>query len=189
MAKLVQMIALTLFTVNSPTTGAILHGDDREQADVRARYPLVSESDAAFLEKNKYAERYDGKVPSEDGTEELSVGEYAARETEGVSEADQSVDQSTALDTRATTAFEAPVETLAGQGGVNTIVVAGDEAPTGGGGSTGSTDTGSTGKSLSSMTKAELEKTAADEGVDLSSATNNDQRVDLIQKARDAKAS
>jgi hypothetical protein len=40
---------------------------------------------------------------------------------------------------------------------------------------------------LDRMTKAQLEKTAATEGVDLSSASNNPDRVSLIQAARDAK--
>jgi hypothetical protein len=42
-------------------------------------------------------------------------------------------------------------------------------------------------KPLGNMTKAELEATAQAEGVDISSAANNDERVTLIQQARDSK--
>lgn len=43
-------------------------------------------------------------------------------------------------------------------------------------------------KPLNRMNKSELEKTAADEGVDISSAANNQSRAEMIQAARDEKA-
>jgi hypothetical protein len=60
---LVQMKATTFFTRNSPTTGAILHGDPRTNADVIARFPRVTEADAAYLEEEGLAEPYDGSLP------------------------------------------------------------------------------------------------------------------------------
>jgi hypothetical protein len=119
----VQMKALRLFTVNSPTTAVILHGDDREEADVAARYPYVSASDAVFLEKEGYAEPYDGKLPDADDSGE-TVGDRAARLTEESAEAENSVEATTGLATRSSTAFERPVEELAGQGGARTMNVA-----------------------------------------------------------------
>jgi hypothetical protein len=136
----VQMAATAFFTRNSPTTGAILHGDDRKEADAIARYPLVSEEDAAYLEREKLAKRHDGRVPAEDEDADNpaeTIGDRAARVMEDHTEADQSVDQSTGLDTRASTVFEKPVEDLAGASGSGRSMIDAedtttDEAPAGG---------------------------------------------------------
>lgn len=183
MAKMVQMMALSMATIAG--SRGILHTDDRKEADLAARYPLVSEEDAALLERNKFAKRYDGTVPTEDGEGDLTVDEYAERETEDSSDAENSVDATTGLATRSTTAFEAPVDALAtGDTGRSITADDGrsapaspDDAPAGGGA-----------KPLSKMTTAELTKVASDEQVDITSATNNAERADLIQKARDAKS-
>lgn len=130
MAKLVQMMALTFFTVNSTVNGAILHGDDRENADVQARYPQVSEEDAKRLEREGLAKRHDGKVPdsnSDDGTG-LSLGERAGVMMENVTDADNSVDAPTGMDTRMTTTFERPIEELAGAGGADRSVLTATDA-------------------------------------------------------------
>jgi hypothetical protein len=123
---LVQLMATAFFTRNSPTTGAILHGDPRDEADVLARFPQVTEDDADYLEDEGLAKRYDGKLPAEEkrgssrarreaGDE--TVGQRAARMAEENAEADQSVSQATGLDTRGSTAFERDPSELAGSSG------------------------------------------------------------------------
>ena len=194
---LVQMKATATYTRNSPKTGAILHGDNREKADIAARYPRVSEGDAAFLEREKLAERYDGKVPTgegDDGTG-LTVDERSGVMTEANADAEDSVDQPTALATRDSTVFEAPIEELAGSGGADRAVLtatsagtapASDEAPAGGGGTTETSES----KPLSRMTTAELDKEAASLTGDLKTeyeaATTNAERVKVLEKARAA---
>ncbi len=129
MSKMIQMIALSMFTVNSTVNGAILHGDDREGADAAARYPLVSEADAARLEKDGLAKPYDGKLPgdsSNDGAG-LTVDERSGVMVEGVNDAESSVEATTGLATRMTTAFEAPLENLAGAGGAERAVLTADD--------------------------------------------------------------
>lgn len=183
----VQMKALKFGTVSGER--GILHTDDRKEADQAAQYPLVSEADAQRLERDGLAERFDGQVPTAegdaDGDGDVNTDEYSLRETENVAEAEDSVEVTTGLATRATTAFEAEPEALAtGDTGrsitvedSSTAPASPDDAPAGGGG-----------KSLSSMTTAELTATAEAESVDISSATNNPGRVELIQAARDAKS-
>lgn len=130
MSRMVQMKALLLYTVNSFVNGAILHGDDREGADVKARFPLVSEEDAQRLEREKLAERYEGKVPDEnadDGTG-LTLGERAGVMMENVTDADNSVEAPTGMDTRMTTTFERPLEELAGAGGAERSVLTATDA-------------------------------------------------------------
>lgn len=106
---MVQMKALLFLTVAG--TRGILHTDPSEKADIRARFPLVSEPDAAILERHKAAERYEGKVPEAgetgDGTtaEGLSVDERAGVMVQDTADADQSTNAATGLDTRQTTAF------------------------------------------------------------------------------------
>lgn len=122
---LVQMKATEFFTRNSPHNGAILHGDPGEKSDMIARYPQVSEADAVYLEKHKLASRHDGALPKADDDDEPSetVDERAAREVEEVTDADQSVEAVTGLDTRATTAFEKPVHELASSASQERIVL------------------------------------------------------------------
>lgn len=142
---LVLMQALQFFTVNSPTNGAILHGDDREEADPIARYPEVSEKDAAFLEARGLAKPYNGRVqggrPTEDGSG-MTVDERSGFMTETNADAEDSTERTTGLATRDTTTFEKPIEELAGSGGANqprmiaddgrSGPAAEDEAPAGG---------------------------------------------------------
>lgn len=150
---LVLMMATTFFTRNSPTTGAILHGDDREEADVKARFPLVSEADADYLESEKLAERYDGKVPEEGVPGSETVNERAGRMADEHMEADQSVEQPTGLDTRGSTAFERPVEELAGSAGSSRRMIdTGAEAP-----SASEEDAPASGKSKSGKAAAKSE--------------------------------
>jgi hypothetical protein len=235
MAKMVQMKATGFFTRNSPTTAAILHGDDRKEADVAARFPLVSEDDAAFLEAQGLAKPYTGTVPAETGSDGtgMTIDERAGVMVEHYAEDEDSVEAPTGLDTRNTTAFENPLERIAGAVGGRSLTatdktgapVGEEEAPAGGGrdgqgvsregqqrasggrssggrrqaadsgsggksGSDGQTDT-NTEKPLGRMTTAELDAEAKTAGVDQAAydaAKNNDERADLIQKARDAKA-
>jgi hypothetical protein len=194
---LVQMKATTFFTRNSPSTGAILHGDPRTNADVIARFPKVSEADAAYLEDEGLAEPFDGSLPKSRGPGPAeTVDERAARLAEEHTEADQSVEVSTGLDTRGSTVFERPVHQLAGKsGGAAPVLKAddnrrsppsSDDAPPGrGNGKTGATEP----KPYAQMKTAELEAEAAkDPPVDLSEAKNNEERAKLLEKARGGKA-
>lgn len=200
---MVQMKAKTFGTTNSPTSGQVLHVDSRSQADVNARYPYVSPADAEHLKGLGWAEEYDGRVPSADGADE-TIGEFAARNVEEHNDGEESVDPTTGLSTRSTTAFERAPHELAGAGGGGRTMVLGDiggagpgsdEAPAGGGRPRGNGNGNGNGeggeggpKPLSHMSKTELEKTAADEKVDIAAAKNNEERASLIQKARDAAA-
>jgi hypothetical protein len=139
---MVRMKANRLFTVNSPFNGAILHGDDRKEADALARYPDVSERDAQFLENHpdKLASRYDGKIDDDDGEAgDVSIGERAGNMVEANADAEASVDATTGLSTRDTTAFAQPIEEMAGAQSARTIVAEdsttaapADEAPASG---------------------------------------------------------
>lgn len=196
MAKMVQMMALAMGTISGAR--GILHTDERKGADLAARYPLVSEEDAVLLEGRKLAKRYDGSVPSADDEDEgLDVDSYAERETKDVNEAENSVDQTTGLATRATTAFERPPEQLVAGASGRTLTAednrsapaSPDDAPAGGGA-----------KSLSSMNSAELVAANAALPTPLTTALDNDgkeipfdtatnkQKAAAIQKARDASA-
>lgn len=195
-----QMKAKQFFTRNSPKTGAILHGDDRDNADVQARFPRVTPEDADFLEREGLAERYDGRVPratSSDGSG-MTVGERAGEFAGHHLDADQSVDRSTGLDTRQSTVFEKPIEEMAGEGGHRRVLEAFGgttplkeaEAPTGGGKRAKTGDGGETEPTpYRQMKTADLKAEAEKEPkVDLSSATNNEQRAILIEQARGNKA-
>lgn len=228
---MVQMKASTFFTRNSPANGVVLHGDDREKADIAARFPLVTEKDADYLEREGLAERYDGRLPKDasggDGTG-LTIDERAGVFTEHHAEAEDSVEDTTGLATRQSTVFERPIEELAGSGGANrdvitvsssrTGLVEEPDAPAGrdgqgtsregraaqsggsggkasGSGGNGEGSGGSQGGSsdgptpYAQMKKADLEAEAAKEPkVDLSGATNNEERAKLLEKARGAKA-
>lgn len=195
MRNLVQLKATTFYTRNSPTTGAILHGDPRDEADEIARFPQATEEDADYLEGEHLAERFDGSVPRgrRSGDAELDIHERGAAQVEENIEAENSVDQTTGLSTRDTTAFDKPIDQLAGRSGSGAPVLQaeGDEAPAGArsGRRAASDDSGDGQTPYRQMSKAELEAEAAkDPPVDISSAKNNDERADLIEKARGNKA-
>lgn len=119
MADKVQMKAKA-FGTRSGARG-IIHTDDRKGADLMARYPLVSESDAVMLEREGLAERYDGKVPSAHEDDEAAAGSMTVDERAGVMVEDQvdaenSVDLTTGLSTRQTTAFPDTPEDMAAAG-------------------------------------------------------------------------
>ena len=131
---MVQMKATQFFTVNSPTTAQVLHGDDREEADVAARFPYVSEKDAAFLEEQGLAKPYDGKVPTDNGAGDGSgytIDERAGVMTEDHNDAEESVERTTGLATRASTVYERPVEELAGAGGAQQAMITATDTTSG----------------------------------------------------------
>lgn len=121
---MVQMKAQGMFTRNSPTTGAILHGDDREQADKRAQFPLVSAADAQFLEDEGLAKPHSGSIDLSDDVVGMTIDERAGEFSQHYAEADAStVNGSTGLDTRQTTTFERPLEQISAAGGANREVL------------------------------------------------------------------
>lgn len=127
----VQLKATTFFTRNSPTTGAILHGDDRKEADAAAQFPYVSVDDAEYLVSENLAKEYSGEVPLNDAeARAMTVDERAGEYVEHHNDAENSVEQTTGLSTRQTTAFERPIEQLAGSSGANMAVLNGDDAGT-----------------------------------------------------------
>lgn len=128
---MVQMKASKFFTRNSPTTGQILHGDDRKEADNAARYPYVSPGDAEFLEKEGLAKPYSGSISedgdaADDGTG-LTVDERSGVMVEENIDAENSVDATTGLSTRDTTAFPQSPEAMAGAGGTGREFTATDK--------------------------------------------------------------
>ena len=127
----VQLKATQFFTRNSPTTGAILHGDDRKEADAAAQYPYVSPEDAEYLISEGLAKEYSGDVPlNDDEARAMTVDERSGEYVEHHNDAENSVEQTTGLSTRQTTAFERPIEQLAGSGGANRAVLEGDDGGT-----------------------------------------------------------
>lgn len=138
----VQLKALGFGTVNGPT-GNILHADDREAADKQARFPRVAPADAQRMIDQKLAEPYSGTVPGEDGDADMDVNQRAGEFVGHYADEDDSVDESTGLDTRQTTVFENPIETIAAAGGANRAIITAEDgtnspaveqaAPAGGG--------------------------------------------------------
>lgn len=136
---MVQMKAKGTWTINSPTNSAIIHGDDRKGADPLAQYPYVTPADAEHLESRGLAEVYEGSVPSGEGSGEETVDERAGRAVEENADAENSVEDTTGLSTRDTTAHSQPVHELAGSSAGRALNVASkggdagsDEAPSGG---------------------------------------------------------
>ena len=101
MKKKVQLKATKFATSNVP--GGIIHTDPAENADKRARYPLVTEEQADILIAAGVAEKMKGEVADEEGGERL-LSQQVEKELAKVADADADAERPTGLSTRATTA-------------------------------------------------------------------------------------
>jgi hypothetical protein len=124
---MVQLKAIGFGTINGPT-GNILHADDRDAADKLARYPRVGLADAQRMVDMKLAEPFSGEPPEDDGdVVGMDVGERAGEYAGHYAKQDDSVDASTGLDTRQSTVFEGPIESLAAAGGAKRAIITADD--------------------------------------------------------------